>query len=264
MISLAQPESFQEYLRNLPEPSPGDLVVFPLVDETTKMPPKRLREKMLRDRFRWLRAMYSSTDPADLYTMWSDPEFFLRERRACKEQQLLDFFRNSYVFAIHLLQEEPDSLYYLRILRDSLRLRVQAGEPVCFVGPTSGAELEAIVSAGGDPVLVADDSKWAHLCEERMLDNRLPFESLAPRDFVRNPFGAKYVVLSKWLQNPFLHMKNAYRALGLCGFVFFPATNLSMAEAAESLDLRPIDENQNAVCGWFKHPGLPVEISGDE
>lgn len=253
--------SWFDYLNGNTETKPQALRLFPHIKHR-RGPSKRLYARLLRERFRFLREVYASIDPDTLLALWQDPDLLDAERQRWPGLEFDAFASRSQAFPLALLREEPHELFYYQALRDRLRLRLQPGEKVYFLGPTAGGALEAIAEAGGEPVLVADDAEWVTLCEERMLDNRLPFDSMPLSEIALRPVCAKYVVLSKWLQNAELAIRNAYRIMGICGVLHFPPTNLAMLEEAQRANLRVLADSQRVVAGYLKHPGLPAQLEG--
>jgi len=178
------------------------------------------------------------------------------ERKALGNIDLEKFYSNSVGLGLTLLRKEVRQVAYLRTLRNCLRSRLDVGTRVCFFGPTSGAELEAIHDAGGRPVLVSDDedSKWQHICESRLLDSRIPFDTISPAKLLRSPYRSHFSVLSALLTDPKKSVSLALASLGLWGFLVAPRTNLSLGHQVQKLPLKQVDTHQASVGVWFKPP----------
>jgi hypothetical protein len=228
------------------------LPLFPLIDG--ECPPL---EEIETDRFRWLVRTYPD-DPENLFKVWKDKTFLMDERRAMGNISLEDFYTHSVGLGVLLLRKEARNLLFLQALRNSLALRIEPGETVFFVGPTSGAEVEAIHAAGGKPILVSieDDSKWQHLAEVRLFDSRVPFETFEPDRFEQNPYDTRHVVLSSWLPDVEYYVKLAYNSVGSYGFLYHVTTNLSMCHELQQLNLRRLDTFQKSIGVCLKYPKL--------
>jgi hypothetical protein len=211
--------------------------------------------KMEQDRFSWLVALYGDS-PHTLFTLWTDETFMMDERKALGNISLDKFYVHSVGLGLHLLRREVRQLAYIRALRNALRSRLDPGIPVFFFGPTSGAEIEAIHNAGGRPILVSQDegSKWQHLCEARLLDSRVPFDTVAASRLRRSRYSAHFAVLSGTMADPKRTVPLALAALGKFGFLVTPRTNLSLGHQVQKLSLKQVDTHQTSVGVWFKPP----------
>lgn len=241
--------NWKDYIRGKEEMVYG-LPLFPLAD--SDHPPI---EEMERDRFRWLAQAYPDK-PENLFLLWKDNTFLMDERRAMGKISLEDFYSRSVGLGLLLLLKEVRNLPYLVALRDCLSLRLKERETVYYVGPTSGAELEAIHDAGGSPILVSSevDSKWQQMAETRLFESRIPFESFDFDTAYRNPYGTRHVVLSSWAPNPSEYVELAVSSLGTVGFIYCFATILGMEYELQVRKLRRLDLFQNQVIVCFKYP----------
>lgn len=228
----------------------GSLSLFPRIDAPVSLVDQG---EMERDRFMWLRETQEKT-PDVLYNLWTNRNLLLDERRTSKVEKLEDFYAASEVFGYHLLREEIHQLDYLRSLRNCLRLRLAPGEPVVFVGPTAGADLEAIHNAGGLPILVQliSESRWSEITALKMFEIRVPFEDGTMKEFVRQTWGARFVIISSWCTEPQTYMRLAVESLGSYGFVLTPSTNLSVLHEAKQLSLHVVDTFQREVGIFYK------------
>jgi hypothetical protein len=242
------PESWITYLGGKKER--GSLSLFPRVDSSVSL--EEIAE-MERDRFRWLLEV-QETKPADLLNLWTNRNLLLDERRGSKIEKLEDFYAASEVFGYHLLREEIHQLDYLRSLRNCLRLRLAPGEPVVFVGPTAGAELEAIQNAGGFPILVQllPDSRWSEITSLKMFEIRVPYEDGTMKQLLRRAWNFRFVIISSWCTEPQTYLRLAADSIGMYGFVATPATNLTALHAAKQLSLHVVDTFQREVGIFFK------------
>lgn len=226
--------------------------LFPHIDEPLDAD---AISKMERDRFSWLVALYDDS-PRTLFTLWTDETFMMDERKALGNITLEKFYEISVGLGLHLLRREVRQIEYLRALRNSLRSRLDPGTPVYFFGPTSGAEIEAIHDAGGRPILVSKDesSKWQHLCESRLLDSRVPYDTVTYSRLRRSRYKAHFAVLSEHLTDPGKIVPQAHAALGKFGFLLAFCTNLSLGHQVRKLSLKQVDTHQTSVGVWFKPP----------
>ncbi len=226
--------------------------LFPAIDQ--EMDAHAL-SAMERDRFCYLLDLYPD-DPDQMFKFWIDETFMVEERKRFPKLNLSRFYDVSIGLSLLLLRKEIRHLNYLRALRTSLGLRLSIGTPVFFFGPTSGSELEAIHAAGGRPILVSNDetAKWQHLCEARLLDSRVPFDTVHSSELHKSSFSAHHAVLSSWLPEPTKTVKQALRSLGKFGILFNSRTNLQVGHAIKKLSLRQLDTYQTDVGVWFKPP----------
>jgi hypothetical protein len=226
----------------------GSLSLFPRIEGILS---SDTLNEMERDRFRWLLSVYPS-DPERLFSIWSNRNFLLEERKTMGDVNLEQFYATSEGLGIYLLREEVRQISYLKSLRDCLALRVSPEEPVLFLGPTSGADLEAIHAAGGMPHLVSiiPNPKWEEIAEIRLWDCRIPFEDSSPSELL--PDSYRYVVISSWVTEPDTYVRWASNVVGKYGFLLSPATNLLSIHEARKLSLRSVDTFQSDVGVFYK------------
>jgi len=213
--------------------------------------------KFEQDRFRWLLEVLDESEPnlKYLYSSWTGGSNYLfQEHKESNCKSLEDFYSLSFGLSLHLLREEVHQVSYLRHLRDCLSLRLAPGEPVVFLGPTSGAELEAIHDAGGFPILVSitPNPRWGEITSLRMFEDRIPFEDVKFKDFMQRSCDFRVVILSSWATEPDTYMRLSYQALGCCGFLITSNTNLTAIQEAKQLSLHSVDTHQNEVGVFFK------------
>jgi hypothetical protein len=244
---------WQEYLQATKDWKPETSIrLFPAIDEHLDA---GSISKMERNRFSWLVGLYDD-DPHTLFTLWTDETFMMDERKALGNITLDEFYVHSVGLGLTLLRKELRQIEYLRALRNCLRSRLDPNVPVYFFGPTSGAEIEAIHDAGGRPILVSqnDTSKWQHLCEARLLDSRIPFDTVTNVRLRRSRYRAHFAVISGCLTDPKKTVPLAENALGKFGFLITPRTNLSLGHQVQKLSLKQVDTHQTSVGVWFKPP----------
>lgn len=231
---------------------PRNISLFPEIDEPIDGSSLTTME---RDRFCYLVGLFPD-DPDKMFDLWIDESYMFEERKNFPELTMSRFYNVSIGLSLLLLRKEIRHLNYLRALRTALGLRISIGTPVFFFGPTSGAELEAIYAAGGHPILVSTDesAKWQHLAETRLLDSRVPFDTVLSGDLRKSGYTAHHAVLSPWLPEPTRTVKQALRSLGKFGILFNQRTNLQVGHAIEKLSLRQLDTYQTDVGVWFKPP----------
>lgn len=222
--------------------------LFPSIEKDL---PSSVLDEMERDRFRWLLSAYPE-NPNKLFHMWSNRNFILEERMAMKDLSLERFYAASEGLGVYLLREEIRQGSYLRSLRNCLSLRLHPGEPVLFLGPTSGSDLEAIHAAGGMPHLISvvPDPKWEEITEMRLWDGRIPFEDAKSSDMLPNSY--RHVVISSWVTEPDTYVRLAASTLGKYGFLLSPSTNLLAVHEAKKLDLHHVDTFQSDVGVFYK------------
>lgn len=213
--------------------------------------------KFEQDRFRWLLEVLDESEPnlEHLYSSWTGGSNYLfQEHKESNCKSLEDFYSLSFGLSLHLLRGEVHQLSYLRHLRDCLSLRLAPGEPVVFLGPTSGAELEAIHDAGGFPILVSitPNPRWGEITSLRMFEDRIPFEDVKFKDFMQCSCDFRVVILSSWATEPDTYMRLSCQALKTYGFVITPATNLSALHEARQLSLVSVDAFQHDVGVFYK------------
>lgn len=239
----------------------SSIALFPAIDKSTVTDSEKAQ--MASDRLRWVESMYSGSLET-LRDAWEGTDYLIEERSMHSSLPLEEFHRVSVTLGLHLLRTEIEKIPWLRMLKDCLRLRTEFWDPVMFVGPTSGAEIEAIHVAKGSPILVTDSGKedqpWINLCEERLLHSGIPHESLPLTDLVSNPFKARYIVISPWVPNQEETIRASYNALGKYGFILTPSTNPTPGSVATGLGMIRQDVYQNEVWSFFKHPGLPEKL----
>jgi hypothetical protein len=233
----------------------GPLSLFPRIDAPVSLEDQG---EMERDRFMWLREVQEKT-PDALYNLWTNRNLLLDERHTSKVEKLEDFYAASEVFGYHLLREEIHQFDYLRSLRDCLRLRLAPGEPVVFVGPTAGGDLEVIHDAGGFPILVPliPESRWSEITTLKMFETRVPFEDGTLKQLVQQAWGARFIIISSWCTEPQTYLRLAVESIGKYGFIVSPATNLIVLHEAKQLSLHVVDTFQREVGIFYK----PVSVN---
>lgn len=212
-------------------------------------------DKMERDRFCYLVELFPD-DPERLFRLWIDETYMVEERNLFPNLTLARFYDVSIGLSLLLLRKEIRHISYLRALRTALGLRISIGTPVYFFGPTSGSEIEAIYAAGGFPILVSTDetAKWQHLAETRLLDSRVPFDTVKSCALHHRKDQVHHAVLSPWLPDPTKTVKQALKSLGKFGTLFSQRTNLQVGHTIEKLSLHQLDTYQTNVGVWFKPP----------
>lgn len=245
-----------EYLDGVTASHPEDISLFPYVDEEEDT--ARMREKMLKARFRWLKEYRCDVLREDLYTEWRNDDLLIESRRSDRHVDLHDFYNRSEHLGLHLLRVEVSNLSYYKQLRDALKTRIRRDTPVIVFGPTSGAEAEAVTEAGGSPKVVAFDSNapWVHQLHERMFHDSQEYEVYTYDEFARNALTARYIVLSNFIPDIPGALRLAKQHVGSYGFVLFSAENKCMMREAEELGLFRVDEHRDAVAVEFKHRAL--------
>lgn len=230
--------------------SRGSLSLFPSLDEDF---PEYDLGALERDRFRWLLEVSEKT-PEQLFSLWTNRNLLMEERASSKIEKLEDFYASSEVFGYHLLREEVYQTSYLLSLRNCLRLRLEPEEPVVFIGPTAGGELEAIRSAGGFPILatLVPDPKWEEFTSLKMFEIRVPYEDWSMADVMRRSAPFRFVIISSWCTEPQTYTRLAVGALGTYGWFITPATNLSALHEAKQLSLHAVDTFQREVGVFYK------------
>ena len=230
------------------------LSLFPRIDDTITASDLY---KFEQDRFRWLLEVLSDQekDLQYLFPLWiGGSRHLLREHKESSCTSLEEFYSSSFGFGVHLLREEVQQLSYVRSLRNCLALRLAPGEPVVFLGPTSGSDLEAIHAAGGSPILVSviPNPKWGELASLRLFEDRIPYEDWTFKDFMHRREEFRVVILSSWATEPDAYMRLASEAVGSYGFLLTPATNLLAVHEARKLSLHPVDTHQHEVGVFYK------------
>lgn len=233
----------------------GSISLFPRIDGDLDAEDLARIE---RDRFRWLLEVVEDP-PEKVFSLWTDRARLLEERASSKIEKPEDFYAASEVFGYHLLREEVYQTDYLRSLRDCLRLRLAPEEPVVFIGPTSGGELEAIYNAGGFPVLatLVPDPRWEEFTSLRMFECRVPYENWRMTDVLRSSADFRFIIVSSWCTEPQTYTRLAVESLGSYGFVLTPSTNLSALHEAKQLSLHAVDTFQREVGVFYK----PVSVN---
>lgn len=241
-------KDWELYLRG-EEARPVGLSLFPAIEAKSLD-----TAKLERQRFRWLLSVFPD-DPELLYNLWCQPTFLLQERKVFSNKPLQQFYNLSVALSVHLLREETRQISYLVSLKRVLSLRLVHGEPVYFLGPTSGAELEAITAAGGYPILVpySRNSKWEKVAECRLFDSRTLFADTTAKELRRNKRRARHVVVSTWAVNPEQCFEDAQVAFTRKdGFILSAATNLLAQTEALNRDLRRVDTHQPDVGVYYQ------------
>lgn len=250
MISLSNGSmEWLDYLGGRLKSYEGETSLFPLVDELEL--DEETKHCLRKDRFRWLRSI--SPDASDwLFEVWGKGSDAILDEPSG--------FRTSEAFGPCLLRMEVDNIPYYQRLRDCLRIRVRRGQPVLVIGPTSGAEVQAVVDFGAEAYLLADEAPWRVLCNERLHDDRTPFHNLPTSRLTGNCVDSKYAVLSPWLPTPEHWVRLAYEAIGRWGFILFPRKAVRFRDEADRLGMDEMDGYQDEVAVYFKHPALPQTV----
>lgn len=246
-------EAIEDWAQYVGDAKPvKSISLFPQIDTTLDA---AALTKMEKDRFCYLVELFPD-DPEQLFKLWIDETFLIEERKSFPSLSKSKFYNVSIGLSLLLLRKEIRHISYLRALRTALGLRLSIGTPVFFFGPTSGSEIEAIDAAGGYPILVSTDeeAKWQYLCETRLLDSRVPFDTVRACDLKKGRHTAHHAVLSSWLPEPARTVKQALKSLGKFGMLMGSSTNIQVGHAIEKLSLRQLDTYQTDVGVWFKPP----------
>lgn len=256
-------KSIEAYLAN--RSGKRDLRLFPTLDHCWPDHPDWpiVSAEMLADRFEWATKFFYTT-PQELYGAWCDDDLWHKERVATwpELQQDEDYweaqFRSYRTLGLSLLRDEVRNVKYLRSLRDSLSFRIKPGEPVLFVGPTAGGEVEAIADSRALPVFVTSGGECSDLAEERLLHDKIDYETYWSPSYSSLGWRARYVVLSSYLPNPRATIAAAYEAVGMYGFVLCETNKMVLVQELEAVGLyRTTDPG--CAC-FFKHPDLPLHL----
>lgn len=246
-------KSWLDYLDGVETTYPEDISLFPLIDEEPDTP--HFREKLLKARFRWIKEQYERDTWEMLLAMWHNRDLLLEARGANAHLDLFDFYNHSEALVLHLLRAEADNLSYYKQLRDALRLRVRLGTSVLFLGPTIGAEIEAISQAGGAPAIITHVKgiPWIRAFHERMFHDSVQAHVYTYNELVRYRPETHFVVLSNFIPEIASALRLASQYVGSYGYILFSAQNKKMVEAAENLGMIRRDVERSELATFFKH-----------
>jgi hypothetical protein len=252
---------WKEYLDHCLQSYPEDIALFPHIDEEADT--SQFREKLRKARFRWLKECYEEEEREAVFRSWQSATDALITEREVLGGPLWEFYHSSDWLFLYMLRGEPGNLQYYKALRDAIALRADRESPVVFLGPTAGAEPEAIEDAYGIPVVVSlsSDAKWVPLLEERLIHDSLDYRAYTYDDFARERPETRFVVLSNFIPDASAAMKIAFNCLETHGFVLFHSANELMVTEAESLGMIRRTDNSDPLAVYFKHRGISPGVA---
>lgn len=261
-------ENHLSYLRGRKKMYKSELKLFPMLDDLESDPLEpdsvaEFNEDLLRDRFRWLLTFYQLIDGQVLLSYWRTQDPTTIERAAFPDESWEEFSQHSMMLGLVMLRDEIKYLEYMKQLKDSLFSRVRIGEPVLMIGPTSGAEVEAIHASRATPYFISNpEEPHALQAESRLLSDRVPFESLTFEEALKSTTPFRYIVLSRYLTDARAIVKTAYNLTGMYGYIACPADCVPCVEEMELLNMYQVDRFNKEVAIFYKFPGLP-QFVGD-
>lgn len=186
--------------------------------------------------------------------VWSHPADLIRERQLHNSRSLNDFYRVSRSLPLQLLRDETNQVTYLHSLRKELSLRVPTGETVGVVGPTGGAEIEAIHRCGARPVLIHDGKPavWLDMVECRMLKSAIPYQDHTFAALRRRKTPIRYLVVTPWDLDIVRTFRDFHTLPGKFGFLLCPATSLMAVCAAQSSSMVRLDSARRDVAVYYR------------
>lgn len=248
---------WKTYVKEQTHPVKADLRLFPGIRQRPLD-----TESMLVNRFRWL-ARVQPESHERVFQTWGNPEdAFLEERLADMNRPLQVFHQLSKTFPALLAKTEVDRLNYYSELYEFCRIMpVREAVPVVVVGPTFGGEIEAIDEAGGIGCLCGRWNRWLSIAEERLLHDRVGFESLKG-EFSAKTYTNHFIVVSSWVPDPVNTMRLVYDSLGDFGFVLFPRRTISLSAEASRLGLMRKFDGFSDLDVFYKDAGMPSTSGG--
>jgi len=250
---------WRQYLRHSVDSRIGDLALAPLIFNTIPLQNNEDYEREQGHRLRWL-SRFMKYHPNELYAAWMDNTILMQERKVLRLSED-EFQEESRTLGLHMIRAELSHLNYYVHLRNELAARIRRGDWVLIIGPSSGAEAEIVRSVNCAPYVCPGYGDHATMCEERLLHDRIQFETLEPEQLDPLKYCFHHIIFTHYVANQEAAARTVYNLLGYSGWVYLPSSNAKMVEEFESLEFSRRSEYDAVV--YFKHAGLPRLLGED-